>query len=75
MGAKYYAVAHHGTAGLAWSYGYAEVWKVEPGQRAPQGDQTTTVAGPFASEIEANAEADKMSAEAGLQMHPAGYRK
>ena len=39
----YYAVARHGTAGLGWSYGFAEV---VPAEAAPRADQTTTISGP-----------------------------
>ena len=44
MEIEYYAVAHHGTAGLGNSYGYAEVVQDED---APRHDQTTTVWGPY----------------------------
>lgn len=43
----HYAVAHHGTAGLGWSYGYAEV--VAEGEQ-PRADQTTTIVGPMTKE-------------------------
>lgn len=46
---EFYAVAHHGTAGLD-SYGYAEV--VECDER-PRSDQTTTVWGPYTTQEEA----------------------
>lgn len=44
----FYAVAHHGTAGLGDSFGYAEVV-----EEAPRVDQTTTIAGPYADKAEA----------------------
>lgn len=59
---SFYAVAHHGTAGLGASYGYAEVVELD---EAPRADQTTTVAGPFQTRGEAEAEADTMDAECG----------
>lgn len=52
---KFYAVAHHGTAGLD-SYGYAEVWE---GER-PRSDQTTTVWGPYETRAEAQAACEEM---------------
>ena len=55
----FYAIAHHGTAGLGASYGYAEVIEGD----APRSDQTTTVTGPFATKQEAQADADAMDRE------------
>lgn len=52
MEIEYYAVAHHGTAGLGNSYGMAyvrEYHKDMYGGR-PQSDQTTTVWGPYTKE-------------------------
>ncbi len=40
----FFAVAHHGTAGMAWSTGYAEIVECDA---APRADQTTTVWGPY----------------------------
>lgn len=54
----YYAVAHHGTAGLGNSFGYAELWEGDP----PRSDMTTTVIGPLSQE-EAGAEVGRMNAE------------
>lgn len=56
----FYAVAHHGTKGLGWSYGYAEVVTDE---ERPRSDITTTIAGPFDTEVEAKQEAAAMEAE------------
>ena len=54
---QFYAVAHHGTAGLGNSFGYAYVVEGE----APRHDQTTTVWGPYTQE-QAQMEADRMDA-------------
>lgn len=56
----FYAIAHHGTAGLGQSYGYAEVAELDD---APRGDQTMTIAGPFRTRAEAQKEADAMDKE------------
>lgn len=53
----FYAVAHHGTAGMD-SYGYAELVEGQP----PRSDQTTTVSGPYTDRQEAQAEVDQMNA-------------
>lgn len=55
----FYAVAHHGTAGLGQSFGYAEVVEGEP----PRSDQTTTVEGPYRTRAAAQAAADVMDAQ------------
>ena len=47
QGIRFYAVARHGTAGLGWSYGYAEV--AQEGEH-PRADQTTTISGPHTKE-------------------------
>jgi hypothetical protein len=59
METTFYAVAHHGTAGLGNSFGYAEV--VECGD-APRHDQTTTVWGPYNTKERAEAEVARMEA-------------
>ena len=51
MNTKFYAVAHHGIAGLGNSFGYAHVVEGE----APRHDQTTTVWGPYTKEGAENA--------------------
>lgn len=48
---EFYAIAHHGTAGLD-SHGYAEVIETN---EAPRADHTTTVSGPYATRKEAEA--------------------
>ena len=48
---QFYAVAHHGTAGLGNSFGYAYVVEGD----APRHDQTTTVWGPYTQEGAENA--------------------
>lgn len=59
----FYAVAHHGTAGLGWSYGYAKVEEYAADEQPPRGDLTTTVAGPFSTREEAQREANRMEFE------------
>ena len=58
METTFFAVAHHGTAGLGNSFGYAEVVQDED---APRHDQTTTVWGPYTQE-QAEREAAEMNA-------------
>lgn len=58
---SYYAVAHHGTAGMHDSYGYAQVVKHIEGDRAPQSDMTTTVEGPFDRRLDAVIAAAQMN--------------
>ena len=48
METTFFAVAHHGTAGLGNSFGYAYVYVVQGD--APRHDQTTTVWGPYTQE-------------------------
>jgi hypothetical protein len=57
----FYAVAHHGTAGLD-SYGYAEVVEAD---EQPRSDQTTTVWGPYDTQVAAETEVDVMEAAMG----------
>lgn len=57
METTFFAVAHHGTAGLGNSFGYAEVVECD----APRHDQTTTVWGPYTKE-RAEAEVARMEA-------------
>ena len=52
METTFYAVAHHGTAGLGNSFGYAEVVECDD---APRHDQKTTVWGPYTQEGAENA--------------------
>ena len=59
MEIEYYAVAHHGTAGLGNSFGYAEVVECAD---APRHDQTTTVWGPYNTKERAEAEVARMEA-------------
>lgn len=56
METTFFAVAHHGTAGLGNSFGYAEVVQDED---APRHDQTTTVWGPYTKE-QAEREVERM---------------
>ena len=58
METTFFAVAHHGTAGLGNSFGYAEVVECDD---APRHDQTTTVWGPYTRE-HAEREAERMEA-------------
>ena len=57
METTFFAVAHHGTAGLGNSYGYAYVREYHPDMYGgrPQSDQTTTVWGPYTKEGAENA--------------------
>ena len=63
METTFYAVAHHGTAGLGNSFGYAYVREYHPDMYGgpPQSDQTTTVWGPYTKE-QAEREAAEMNA-------------
>lgn len=63
METTFFAVAHHGTAGLGNSYGYAYVREYHPDMYGgrPQSDQTTTVWGPYTQE-QAEREVDRMQA-------------
>ena len=58
METTFYAVAHHGTAGLGNSFGYAYVVHKDD---VPRHDQTTTVCGPYTRE-HAEREAERMDA-------------
>ena len=58
METTFYAVAHHGTAGLGNSFGYAEIVECAD---APRHDQTTTVWGPYTQE-QAEREVAEMNA-------------
>ena len=58
METTFFAVAHHGTAGLGNSFGYAEVVHDDD---APRHDQTTTVWGPYTQE-QAEREVERMEA-------------
>ena len=63
METTFYAVAHHGTAGLGNSFGYAYVREYHPDMYGgpPQSDQTTTVWGPYTRE-HAERAAERMEA-------------
>ena len=58
METEFFAVAHHGTAGLGNSFGYACVVHKDD---VPRHDQTTTVWGPYTRE-HAEREAERMEA-------------
>ena len=63
METTFYAVAHHGTAGLGNSFGYAYVREYHPDMYGgpPQSDHTTTVWGPYTQE-QAEREVERMQA-------------
>jgi len=57
---KHYAVCYHGTAGIGNSYGYSFVAECDEGDQVPTSDATTTVAGPYVTEAEAEMAAMEM---------------
>lgn len=61
----FYAVAHHGTAGLNASYSYTEVLDARD-WAMPRSSMTMTVVGPFATRQEAQREANVMQGELDL---------